>query len=75
MFSCEQEYKDRWFFGRSVLLQIALVQRVPELEAPASPEPRESPESPGPSVAPTDDAGEGQESGSERPWWRRMFGA
>jgi hypothetical protein len=45
-------------------------------------EARESPESPGPSETPPD-AGEGQESGSERPdseasrqvpWWRRMFG-
>ena len=38
-------------------------------------EPPESPQGPGPSDTPTD-AGEGQESGSERrSWWSRMFGA
>ncbi len=51
----------------------ALTSRIPELEAPASPEPRESPET----------ASEGEDKGgpireeaqrpSERPWWRRMF--
>ena len=44
---------------------------------PAREEPSESSESHGPIDTPTD-AGEGQESGSERPeersWWRRMFG-
>jgi excisionase family DNA binding protein len=43
-----------------------LVQRIPELEAP--PEPRESPE-----TAPKSSAGD-QEEGTQRPWWRRLFG-
>jgi excisionase family DNA binding protein len=43
-----------------------LVQRIPELEAP--PEPRESPE-----TAPKTAAGD-QEEGTQRPWWRRLFG-
>jgi hypothetical protein len=33
----------------------------------------ESPESPGPAHTPAD-AGEGRQTGFERPWWRRMFG-
>jgi hypothetical protein len=54
----------------------ALTSRIPAIEAPASPEPRESPQSearPGPTEAPTPPAGEPQR-GSERTWWRRMFG-
>ncbi len=35
--------------------------------------PRESPESAGPTRTPTD-AGEGPQTGTRRPWWRRMFG-
>jgi hypothetical protein len=50
-----------------------LSQRFPELEAPTSGEERESPESRDPSDTPTE-ASEGQETPSERPWWRRVFG-
>jgi len=51
----------------SIILTMA--QRIPELEAPASPEPRESPETA------FEDAGKGRgpEEG-ERSWWRRLFG-
>ena len=50
-----------------------LVQRVPELEAAGSPEPRESPERPGPSHNPTDTADDAQTL-TQHPWWRRVFG-
>jgi hypothetical protein len=50
----------------------ALTSRIPELEAPSQ-EPRESPESPGPTPTPTAERG-GPQTPSERPWWRRMFG-
>jgi hypothetical protein len=65
----------------------ALTQRIPELPAPRgdeslSYEPRESPVSPGPGDTATDttDAGEGPQSGTERPqeqrsWWSRIFGS
>jgi hypothetical protein len=43
-----------------------LVQRIPELEAPA-------PESPGPTRTPTE-AAAGHQTGAQRPWWRRVFG-
>jgi len=55
----------------------ALTQRIPEIEAPASPEPRESPQT-------VDEASEGREprsyaSGAQegvqrRSWWRRIIG-
>lgn len=58
-----------------------LIERVPELEAPArEPEARESPlgaeevgegSSPGPGRGETEAAGEASE---RRPWWRRVFG-
>jgi hypothetical protein len=56
----------------------ALTSRIPAIEAPASPEPRESPESPGPAETPTEAAREAQEP-SERPQerrslWSRLFG-
>ena len=51
----------------------ALTSRIPELEAPASSEARESPENPGPAPTPTD-AGEGPQTGTRRPWWRRITG-
>jgi hypothetical protein len=56
-------------------LMTQLMQRFPEIDAPASPEPRESPVSPGPSVSPTDDASGGREAVSRmrpqerRSWW------
>ena len=59
-----------------------LAARVPELEAPGSPEARESPESPGPIETPAAAPGghyggtEASEAGGERrPWWRRVFGS
>jgi predicted DNA-binding protein YlxM (UPF0122 family) len=58
-----------------------LAARVPELEAPASPEARESPEGPGPTEPPPPGPGEAQAAagepergGERRPWWRRVLG-
>jgi excisionase family DNA binding protein len=65
-----------------------LSARVPELEAPATPEPPREPEtpadeqqgrgpvaeSPGPTHHTPTDVRVGQESGAERPWWRRWLG-
>ncbi len=55
-----------------------LAARVPELEAPASPEARESPASPGPTDAPPEPPEGAQATTQEperRPWWRRVFGS
>jgi hypothetical protein len=77
----------------------ALTQRIPEIEAPASPEPREAPSEatpqpgrvePQPAVESAQEPRESsemhmpevgggplprdQQSASERPWWRRVFG-
>ena len=52
---------------------VALTSRIPAIEAPASPEERESDVSPGPSDTPTEAPTEAQE-GVQRPWWRRVFG-
>jgi hypothetical protein len=52
-----------------------LIERVPELEAPSSSpqeEPRESSESAEPSPTPTEPAA-GSQTGSQRPWWRRIL--
>ena len=54
-------------------LMAQLMQRIPELEAPAATAPREAPESAGPTRTPND-AGEGPQTGTQRPWWRRVFG-
>jgi hypothetical protein len=55
-----------------------LMQRIPELEAPASEatEPRESPESSAraPGTRDPRPATEEQHEETSRPWWRRMFG-
>ncbi|MDQ4001514.1 MAG: hypothetical protein M3283_11050 [Actinomycetota bacterium] len=51
----------------AILLRMA--ERIPELEAPASPEPRESPETASETGAGEEDRGEEE----RRPWWRRMF--
>ena len=54
----------------------ALTGRIPEIEAPASPEPRESPET----VEEQQGRGEphpatgGAQEGTRRPWWRRIVG-
>jgi len=52
-----------------------LVSRVPELSAPASADqaPAETDESPGPTRTPNDAHG-GPREGTQRPWWRRVFG-
>ncbi len=59
----------------------ALTQRIPELEAPASPKPpgasesvAEEPERAEPRSAEPRSATGGAQEGAERPWWRRMFG-
>jgi hypothetical protein len=54
----------------------ALTQRIPAIEAPASPEPPEAPErgtdeQQGRGPIPEDAS---PQTPSERPWWRRMFG-
>ena len=56
-----------------VMKAISPAPQEPSQEAPASPEPRESDVSPGPTRTPTD-AGEGLQAATERPWWRRMIG-
>ncbi len=56
----------------------ALTQRIPELEAPVSPEPPGGPERPAEgTVEPTssEPVREAQEGAERRPWWRRMFGS
>jgi hypothetical protein len=56
----------------------ALTQRIPELEAPASPEPPGGPERPAEgTVEPTssEPVRETREGAERRPWWRRMFGS
>jgi hypothetical protein len=55
----------------------ALTSRIPAIEAPS--EPPGGPDSgaegasPGPSPTPTEGSG-AREEGTERPWWRRVFG-
>jgi hypothetical protein len=54
----------------------ALTQRIPAIEAPESPEPRESPEMAADEQqgrGPVPEAG-GPQEGTELPWWRRLFG-
>jgi predicted RNase H-like nuclease (RuvC/YqgF family) len=51
----------------------ALTQRIPELEAPASPEARESPETPSERAPDTTEPPEPEMPTEPRPWWRRMF--
>jgi len=56
------------------LLAAALERIPPALEAPSErSEPRESPVSPGP-METTTEGREGQDTATERPWWRRVFG-
>lgn len=53
-----------------------LTQRIPAIEAPQSPEPQESPEmtdNEQQGRGPVPDTG-GPQEGTERPWWRRVFG-
>jgi len=51
----------------------ALARRVPELEAPASPEPRDAPET-GAGEAERHEDPFTEEPRPERSWWRRWFG-
>ncbi len=55
----------------------ALAQRVPELEAPASPEPPGGPERPAEGTVeptPSEPVRDAQEAAQPRSWWRRVFG-
>jgi hypothetical protein len=69
-----QQSNDRDRENRRIIA--ALTSRIPEIEAPASPEAPEAPgmatEQPG-RVGPQTEV-EGPQEGAERPWWRRMFG-
>jgi hypothetical protein len=58
---------ERQAHAESRRLLAAALERIPAIEAP------ESPESPAPTDTPTEPPGETQE-GTQRPWWRRMFG-
>lgn len=51
----------------------AIRELEPAPEHSDPPEARESDVSPGPSATPTD-TGEGRETGTRRPWWRRVLG-
>jgi hypothetical protein len=51
-----------------------LSARLPELEAPATSEARESPESPAPTETPSSAGGGAQEGAESLSWWRRVFG-
>jgi hypothetical protein len=64
---------------RADTLLAQLMQRIPELEAPASPEAPEARESPEtveeePERAEPRPATGGAQEGVRRPWWRRWFG-
>ena len=50
-----------------------LVERIPAIEAPASPEARGSSETASEGASPRSDA-PGPQEGAQRPWWRRVFG-
>jgi hypothetical protein len=68
-------YEDQIQFLRAELerkdaILLSLTQRIPELEAPASPEPRESPET----ASEEQERVETPEESQPRSWWRRMFG-
>jgi len=58
--------------ARRLLLE-ALTKIPPAIEAPATPEARDSRVSPGSTETPTEGR-EGPQMGPERPWWRRVFG-
>ncbi len=52
----------------------ALTERIPELEAPAAPEARESPTEASEESAKGKAAGEAEQASERRSWWRRIFG-
>ncbi len=72
----EQLAEERRANDENRRLLLAALERIPQLEAPASPEARESSESPGPTEAPPPAPGEAQAGAetAQRPWWRRVFG-
>lgn len=58
---------------RKDTILMSLVQRIPELEPPRGPEPRESP------VTASEEEAKGEtlsepERAESRPWWRKLFG-
>jgi len=60
--------------ARKDAIMLRLAESIPQIEAPASPEPRESPEPRSGSSTPTEGTGD-QEAATERlSWWRRVFG-
>ena len=70
----EQDHREE--SRRKDHLLAAALERVPQLEAPASPEPRDAPqtvaEDAGGVEQPPPNTDDAQES-SERPWWRRLL--
>ena len=69
-----EDWKDE--SRRKDAIIMSLTQRIPELEAPASPGPRDGHETTagGAEGTPPRPATEGAQEGSERPsWWRRFF--
>ena len=77
----EQLAEERRANDENRRLLLAALERIPQLEAPASPEARESPVSPGPAETPPDApadpqtaTGRSQADDALRPWWRRVLG-
>ena len=77
----EQLAEERRANDENRRLLLAALERIPQLEAPASPEARESPVSPGPTETPPDApaapqtaTGRPQADDAGRPWWRRVLG-
>ena len=72
----EQLQAERQAHAEARRIIAGLVERIPQLEAPASPDERESPET----AAEASDSAEsrsatgGAQEGARRPWWRRVFG-
>jgi excisionase family DNA binding protein len=72
----EQLQAERQAHAEARRIIAGLVERIPAIEAPASPEPRESPETAEEQQgrdAPHS-ATVGAQEGVQRPWWRRVFG-
>ena len=71
----EQLAEERRANDENRRLLLAALERIPQLEAPASPEARESPVSPGPAEeTPSPAPAEAQAADAGRPWWRRVLG-
>src|SRR5215208_1949810 len=67
----EQLQAERQAHAEARRIIAGLVERIPALEAPASPESPESASDPHPSTAAPPEA---ERPTEVRPWWRRMFG-